>query len=221
MRSEALGRLSGIATVQWGLFSARQAMTDGVTRWDLSRLVGDGAIEQLGHGVYRMAGAPIPTLQDMKVAWLQLEPGVIAEDRLPGAGVVSHTSAARLYGVGDFEPDIYEFTRPVRFRTRRSDVVVHVAQLAAADVRQIDQLIVTTPVRLVADLLAERHDGEHVGQVCADLISFRQAGRRELSAAAAPYASAYGLAAGDGSSLIGHLMALVGNSRPVSARRTA
>jgi len=206
MRGDALGRLSQLAAVQWGLFTARQATQEEVSRWDLSRLATDGAIEIIGYGVYRVSGAPRTAQMDLKVAWLQLEPSEVAEDRDPRSGVVSHTSAATLYEVGDFEPDIFEFTRPTRFRSRRDDVIVHVASLDVSDVQRVDQLLVTNPTRLARDLLAQHHDGGHVGQVFADMIVAGLVTRRELATASRPYALVYGLRDGDGPGLVSRLI---------------
>jgi hypothetical protein len=210
MRGDALGVLSVVAQVQWGLVTARQAVREGVQRWDLSRLVGDGALEAVGYGVYRVAGAPTPEHLELKVAWLQLAPDLVAEDRTAPDGVVSHTSAAILHGVGDFEPESFEFTVPRRKRTRRTDVVLHTAKLDESDVDWVDQMAVTRPARMVGDLMRDRHDGEHVGRVLLDLLDKHLATPAELAAAAGPHVAAYGLPAADGEQLIAHLMSLVG-----------
>jgi predicted transcriptional regulator of viral defense system len=205
MRSEALGRLSEISLYQWGLVTARQAESLGVRRWDLHRLVADGALEAAGRGVYRIAGAPVATHLGMRIAWLQLAPGDIAEDRKVEQGVLSHRSAAVLYGVGDFEPEPYEFTVPRRKRSRRTDVVLHASALTDSEVDWQDELPVTTPVRLIRDLLADRHDGGHIGQVVVDLLARRLADRKRLAAAMEPYAAAYGLPGASGAAFLKHL----------------
>jgi len=210
MRGDALGVLSVVAQVQWGLVTARQAVLEGVQRWDLSRLVGDGALEAVGYGVYRVAGAPVPEHLELKVAWLQLAPDLVAEDRTASDGVVSHASAAMLHGVGDFEPESFEFTVPRRKRTRRADVVLHTAKLDESEVDWVDQMAVTRPARTVGDLMRDRHDGEHVGRVLLDLLDKHLTTPAELAAAAGPHAAAYGLPATDGEQLIAHLMSLVG-----------
>lgn len=210
MRGDALGALSAVARVQWGLVTARQAVLEGVQRWDLSRLVGDGALEAVGYGVYRVAGAPMPEHLELKVAWLQLAPDLVAENRTASDGVVSHTSAATLYGAGDFEPEYFEFTVPRRKRTRRTDVVLHTATVDESDVEWVDQMAVTRPSRMVGDLMRDRHDGEHIGRVLLDLLDKRLATPAELATAGRPHAAAYGLPAVDGEQLIAHLMSRVG-----------
>ena len=210
MRGDDLGKLSAVAQVQWGLVTARQAVAEGVQRWDLSRLVADGALENVGYGVYRIAGAPIVSHLQLRVAWLQLAPGVVAEDRGVQDGVVSHTSAAMLYGAGDFEPERFEFTCPRRKRARRPDIVVHTKDIEEADVDWLDQIPITKPARLIGDLMADRHDGEHVGRVLLDLLGARLATRSEMSASAQPFAELYGLPGASGEKLTTYLMHLVG-----------
>lgn len=207
MRSEAIGRLSEITRYQWGLVTSRQAASQGVQRWDLHRLVADGVLEAVGFGVYRIAGTPVVPHLGVRIAWLQLAPGKVAEDRGIDEGVVSHRSAAVLYGVGDFEPEPYEFTVPQRKRSRRPDVTFHTATVTDKEVEWRDELPVTTPARLVGDLLADRHDGGHIGQVVADLLRRRLATRMRLARAMEPYAAAYGLPGETGAALLDHLTA--------------
>jgi predicted transcriptional regulator of viral defense system len=221
MRGDAVGRLSSEARVQWGLVTARQAVLEGVTRWDLSRLVADGGLEKVGYGVYLLAGAPQPRLLDLKVAWLQLDPATVAEDRTVAGGVISHTSAALAYGVGDFEPEYFEFTRPTRFRSRREDVVVHTGGLDGAQVCWVDQMLVTTPARTADDLLAARLDGEHVGRVFADLVATGQASVAELALGAGQYARAYGVPEMDSERFVAYLIGLVSAASDTGGGRSA
>lgn len=208
-RSAALARLGEIAQAQWGLVTARQASTVEVTQPELSRLAADGAVERVAFGVYHMAGVPLPRLLELRVAWLQLQPGVKAEMREPACGVVSHTSAAAMYEVGDLDAERHEFTVPIRRRTRRSDVVLHVAPLPNREVTWVDQLPVASPPRLVADLLRDHHDGEHVARVAADCIHHRLAAEPELAAVAAPYAAAYGFPPREAEGFLAHLTARI------------
>lgn len=201
-----MARLGEIAAAQWGLVTSRQAIDAGVRYAELDRLCRDGALDRMAFGVYRVGGAPRVDLLELCVAWLQLEPGVEAEMRGVASGVVSHTSAARVYGVGDFEPDRYEFTTPVRRRTRRHDVKIHTARVDDAEMEWIDQLPVTRPPRILADLLADRQDGDHLAQVIVDTLDRGLASEEELSAAAAPYAAAYGLSGASGMEFIDHLV---------------
>jgi predicted transcriptional regulator of viral defense system len=190
-----LGLLADIAEAQQGLITTRQAEQAGVARRDLSRLVATAGLERVAHGVYRVGGAPRPRLQELRAAWLQLAPGIPVDQRTVTDGVVSHLSATLVYDVGLLEPRRYEFTTPLprRVRTRRADVVIHRAQLNTADVDWVEEILVTTPVRTVADLCALRLDGDHLAGVVTDVLRKKLASRRQLGAAVAPYAAAYGI----------------------------
>ena len=88
----------------------------------LSRMASTGRAERVGHGVYRLKGAGPPPQAALRVAWLELAPSVPVWGRSSDQGVVSHRSAATLFGLGDLLADVHEFTLPVRRQTRREDV---------------------------------------------------------------------------------------------------
>jgi predicted transcriptional regulator of viral defense system len=190
----ALGRLADLAEAQHGLLTTRQADTRGVPRRDLTRLVQAGGMERVAYGVYRVAGAPRPRLLELRAAWLQLAPGVDVDGRTLTDGAVSHASAAAVYEVGLLEPVRYEFSVPLphRVRSRRDDVVIHRARLAAGAVGWVEEMLVTVPTRMVADLCAQSIDGEHLAGIVADLLDRQMADRGELAEALAPYARQYG-----------------------------
>ncbi len=103
--SVTLSRIGEAAQDQWGLITRRQAELAGVPQTTMERLTAPGSVlERVAHGVYRMAGAPEPDHLALRAAWLQLEPGVWAWERTPAQGVVSHRSAAALYGLGTCLP---------------------------------------------------------------------------------------------------------------------
>jgi hypothetical protein len=108
--------------------------------------------------------------------------------------VVSHASAATVYGVGLLEPVRHEFTVPLprRVRSRRDDVVIHRAPLGGDEVRWVEEVLVTVPARMVADLAAQSMDGEHLAGVVADLLRERLVSRGDLRSALAPHAQRYG-----------------------------
>ena len=88
--------------------------------------VADGSVlRRVAHGVYRLAGAPEPEHQDLRAAWLQLAPAARVWERDPRDGVVSHRSAADLYGLGHLGEDRHDFTLPKRRQSRRPDVRLH------------------------------------------------------------------------------------------------
>ena len=95
------------------MVTAEQARGLGVSRVDISRLLGDGSLERVDAAarVYRLTGSPPePELDGLRAAWLQLGEGVPASMRVrrPDA-VVSHRSAAAALGLGDLLADVHEF----------------------------------------------------------------------------------------------------------------
>lgn len=203
----ALGQLADLAEAQNGLLTARQADMRGVPRRDLARLVRGGGMERVAYGVYRVAGAPRPRLLELRAAWLQLAPGVDVGRRTVADGVFSHASAAAVYGVGLLEPVRHEFSVPLprRVRSRRDDVMIHRTRLAEDEVEWVEEMLVTIPARMVADLCAQIIDGEHLAGVVADLLDKQLVDRAELVRALAPYAHRYGGQPGDGHQFLDYL----------------
>ncbi len=202
-------RLADLAQEQWGLVTRRQAEQVGIPQTTLDRLTAPGsALERVAHGVYRLSGTPIPEHLELRAAWLQLAPGVPAWERGPEQGVVSHRSAAALYGLGHLPADRHEFTLPQRRQTRRSDVRLHVLPLTDAEWIRLSGLPVTRPARIAADLLADREDPGAVAQVVADGIRgvFDYPGT--FAESLAPHAARLGLRRNDGFALLRWLLDL-------------
>lgn len=206
-----LARLAPIAEDQWGLVTRRQAEDSGVSRATITRLLGNGALERVAHGVYRLAGVPPADHLDLRAAWLQLAPEVPAWERLVAQGVVSHGSAAALYGLGDLPADRHEFTLPTRKQSRRPDVRLHIGKLTDAEWITLRGLPVTRPSRIAAELLAERQDPQAVGRVVTEAIRgvFDYPGT--FAGTLAPYAAQLGLRRGDGLAALRWLLDLGGD----------
>jgi Protein of unknown function (DUF559) len=107
----------------------------------IDRHLRTGQLVRLDYGVYRLAGTPPGWRQRLMAACLV------------GPAVVSHRSAAALWGLVDCAEDIVEVTA-LRHRRRHSgDVVWHESQrLDAADVTELDGIPVTRPLRTALDL---------------------------------------------------------------------
>jgi predicted transcriptional regulator of viral defense system len=204
----ALGRLADLAEAQDGLVTTRQAQARGVARRDLARLVVGGGLERVAYGVYRVAGAPRDPLMELRAAWLQLAPGLGVDQRQAAHGAVSHASAAVVYQVGLLAPFRFEFTVPPprRARSRRHDVAIHNAALDMKDVAWVAEMMVTRPARMVADLAAQRIDGEHLAGVVIDLLAKDLTNQQEIESVLAPHAASYGLSAGDGRGFVADLL---------------
>jgi hypothetical protein len=203
----ALSRIAEAAQDQWGLITRRQAELAGVPQTTMERLTAPGSVlDRVAHGVYRMAGAPEPEHLALRAAWLQLEPGVWAWERTPAQGVVSHRSAAALYGLGDLPADRHEFTLPGRKQTRRPDVRLHQRSLSAGEWVPLSGLPVTRPARIASDLLDEA-----VAQIVVDAIRGNYDYPGVFTDSLAAQASRFGLRRGDGLGVMHWLLDLVGD----------
>lgn len=216
-RSMMVARLADIATDQWGLITRRQAARAGIARATLDRLTHDDAIlERVARGIYRFTVAPVPDNLDLRAAWLQLAPGVPAWERTPDQGVVSHRSAAALYGLGHLPADCQEFTVAARKQSRRPDVRLHHRGLVQDEWTTVQGLFVTRPARIASDLLIESEDPEAVANVITEAIQGGHDDPARFGEALAPLAGRFGLRRGDGLGLMHWLLDLVGD--PLSER---
>ena len=200
-----------VADEQWGLVTKQQAEATGIAWSTLSRKVGNGALERVAHGVYRIRGAGGIDHLELRAAWLQLDPAARAWERGPSSGVVSHRSAATLYGIGHLPAETHEFTLPGRKQTRREDVRLHRGRVEQAGWITLRGLPVTMPHRIAADLLAGGEDPGAIGQVIADALRSVFDYPGAMVSAIAPYAAAYGLRRGDGLGLLRWLLDLSGD----------
>jgi hypothetical protein len=204
--------LAELATDQWGLVTSRQAKEAGVPTNTWQRLVARGdVLERAAHGVYRFKMTTQTDHLDLRAAWLQLAPAVWAWDRKPEQGVVSHRSAASLYGFGHLSAPTHEFTMSGRKQSRRPDVRIHQRRLAPAEVKKAGGLPVTRPARIASDLLGDREDPESIGQVVADAIRGGYERPGAFPSQLAKHAFRFGLRRGDGVLLLRWLLDLVGD----------
>jgi hypothetical protein len=188
----------------------RQAEQAGVPRATLTRLIAPGSIvERVAHGVYRLAGAPPPDHMELRAAWLQLAPDIPAWERKPEQAVVSHRSAAALYGLGDLPADRHEFTVASRKQSRRPDVRLHLRRLLNSEWIWLRGLPVTRPSRIAADLLLDNEAPEAVAQVVADAIRGAYDYPGTFVGALAPFAMQLGFRRGDGFAVLRWLLDLV------------
>jgi predicted transcriptional regulator of viral defense system len=209
-----LQRLFDVAEEQWGLCTRQQAQQAGVGASSLARLTRDGLLERVAHGVYRVRGAAEPDHVDLRAAWLQIEPGTPAWVRVrsPDVALVSHASAASMYGVGDLRADVHEFTLPVRRQTRRSDVRLHRRQVPDAQRLLLHGLPTTRAGRMIADLLDDHIEPASVAQITAEVIQRVFDYPSTIAECIAPSAVRYGFRRGDGVALLDHLLRLANYS---------
>lgn len=199
-----------MAEDQWGLVTRRQAGLGGVPPATLGRVTTDGdVLERVAHGVYRLTGAPVPDNLDLRAAWLQLAPETPAWERRPDQGVVSHRSAATLYGFGHLPADCHDFTLPKRRQSRRPDVRLHQRHLQDNEWINLRGLPVTRPSRIASDLLYDQEDPEAVAHLIADAIRGAYDYPGTFADALATHAARFGLRKDDGLGLLRWLLDLV------------
>lgn len=201
-----------IADEQWGLITKQQIEMTGTAWSTLVRRVERGSLERITRGVYRVRGSGEPDHVELRAAWLQLEPRVPAWERTASTGVVSHRSAAALYGFGHLPADTHEFTLPDRRQTRRKDVRLHRGDVSHHRV-SLRGLPVTRPSRIAADLLSEREDFGAIAQLVVDALRSGSDDPGSVASAIAPHAAAYGLQRHDGIELLRWLLELSGDPR--------
>jgi len=212
--ASTISKLAEFAPDQWGLVTRRQAETAGVSRATMTRLAAEGSmLERVGHGVYHLAGAPVPDQLALRVAWLQLAPEVPAWRRTPAQGVVSHRSAAALYGIGHLPADRHEFIVAKRQRSRRQDVRLHLGKLRDEEWIVLRGLPVTRPSRIASDLLADREEPDAVAQVIGDAIRNVYDYPGTFADTLAPHAARFGFRRRDGLALLRFFLDLVGDPK--------
>ncbi len=211
--------LADIAASQWGLVTTAQARITGATPQDMARYANQGRLERVSHGVYRIAGTPQSPLDDLRAAWLTLDPARTADQRLfdrPPA-VVSHRSAARIHNLGNLDSDISEFTTLARKQTRRPDVRIHQARIGPGEWTIIDGLPLTTITRTITDLASQHIDGGHLAGVVRDALIKHQTDPAALASALAQYARYYGAPCRDGEKLLAQFLRETGMPAPLAA----
>lgn len=131
--------IARIAARQHSLFTRAQAHAAGLTDHMIQHRLATGRWVLVARGVYRLAGVPVTWKQRALAACLISGPGA----------VVSHRSAAVLWGVSGFRPGRLEITVPPGRSGRNALARVHRSEVEG--VRR-DGIPVTRPGRTIADL---------------------------------------------------------------------
>lgn len=209
--TDVAAQVSGLAARQWGLVTTAQAETCGITRLQLARLATAGVLERIERGIYAVPAA-IDEHTPLRTAWISLAPAQFAEDRISNpraAGVVSHTSAARLYQLGDLLDDEVEITVETRKQSRRG-IRFHRGRLSSEEVTLVEGLPTTTIARTVADLLCDGHEHSHVAPIVGEALKRNLVSQQNMAKALEPLARRNNVA--DGRALLEYLLDLVGLS---------
>ena len=144
-RRELRRRLVAVASAQSGYFSAAQALRAGYSYQAQKQNADRGNWLKVGRGVFRLPEWPPGRREDLVRLALWSH----------GRAVVSHESALSVHELGDVNPARIHLTVPPGFRQRVPEgVVLHRAELPAADVREQEGFRVTTPLRSLLDAAA-------------------------------------------------------------------
>jgi very-short-patch-repair endonuclease len=142
--------IAAIAERQYGVVTYEQLLLLGLDRGRIARRVAAGRLHRLHRGVYAVGHAAPRDELRWTAAVFACGPGA----------VLSHCSAAVLWGLRRSSEMRVHVTVPTRSGRRRTDVVVHRAALDDADRTAHRGIPVTTPERTVADLVPELSERE-------------------------------------------------------------
>src|SRR5436305_2104854 len=133
--------IAHLAVRQHGLLLRAQVLDVGLTDAMIDHRIRSGRWARVCPGLYRLAGVPVSWRQRALAACLVAGPGA----------VVSHRSAAVLWGVSGFRPGRVEITVPPGGSNRSTLARVHRSPVQG--VRR-DGVPVTSPARTIVDLAA-------------------------------------------------------------------
>ncbi|MEA2716660.1 MAG: hypothetical protein QOI99_977 [Actinomycetota bacterium] len=154
-----------LASRQRSLITHAQVVGLGGTPAMIHTRLASGRWILVGRGIYRLGGAPVTWHQRALAACLVAGPGA----------VVSHRSAAVVWGVSGFRPGPLEITVPEGRSTRNVLATVHrSADIPRADRTKRDGIPVTAGARMLVDL-AGRVTPELVEEAVDDVLCRRLA----------------------------------------------
>jgi predicted transcriptional regulator of viral defense system len=132
--------IAHLALRQHGLLLRAQVLDVGLTDAMIDHRIRSGRWARVCPGLYRLAGVPVSWRQRALAACLVAGPGA----------VVSHRSAAVLWGLSGFRPGPIEITVPNGHSVRSPLARVHRTAEVSRVVR--DGVPLTRPARTIADL---------------------------------------------------------------------
>lgn len=219
---EALRRLTEITASQWGMVTAAQAASQGISRLQLSRFTEHGHLIRLTQGVYKDAGAPETPFDEIRAAWLSTNPNLLGEQRIKNLTeevAVASSSAALLHGIGDLWTDRHEFVSPLRRQTQREEIRYRQRKLSHQDVTLVEGLPVMTLERTIADLVENIGDLSLAADALRDASTQRGLDEARLEALLDPLATRNGFQKNNGAALLEKLQESAGTDEQSLAER--
>ena len=157
-RTDLRRRLTRLASLQSGYFTASQALDAGYSYSAQRYHVHRGNWEQVDRALFRLPEWPVE-LEEQYVRWF-----LWSKER----AVVSHETALAVYDMSDVNPARIHLTVPPGFRMSAPGVVLHTAELADDDVHDRRGYLITTPLRTVLDVAAGDLELDEVAKAIAD-----------------------------------------------------
>lgn len=144
--------MTTLAQRQHGMVTRKQLLALGLTRHAVDGRVGRGLLRPLYPGVYALGGARLTADGRRMAAVLACGP----------KSVLSHRSAARLWGLLPHEPERIEVSRAAQGRSKHDTALLHQARLLPDEVGEVDGIPTTSVCRTIFDLagVASRREVE-------------------------------------------------------------
>jgi predicted transcriptional regulator of viral defense system len=154
-------RLYAMVERQGGCFTAADAKAVGYG-YPLHHFhVQRGNWIRVARGTFRLKRFPAVAHDDLIRWWLWSRK----------LGVISHESAAIVYGVGEVQPGKVHLTVPAGFRKRKADgLALHRTALHGREVDTREGFPVTTPLRTILDLAEARLDPDQLTAIVKDAL---------------------------------------------------
>lgn len=201
---EAMETIGDLASQQWGMVTSAQAKGNGMDLPTLRRLAAHGALVRIRHGVYANNATTLSAELEVKAQWLALRPELLAaarigDPKLAGEVVVSHTTAAEIWEIGDLWPDGIHFTVSDRRRSRQADARFHRDDLNDTDwmIHPEAGIPATTVARTISDLAQVGHEPDHLLKLVSDAAGKSLTDGQELLDAFAGHEDVFGVDRGD------------------------
>lgn len=169
-RQDLARAIHELAYRQAGYFTAAQAKEAGYSYQAQKHHADSGNWVRVDRGMFRLPGWPAEP-EDAYVRW-----ALWAQ----GRGVISHESALAVHDLSDLDPRQIHLTVDRGFHAKDDAVVLHVAELADADVESRGSWLVTTVPRTVLDVAEGAVGQEQLTQAVADAMERGVLTRRGL-----------------------------------------
>ncbi len=157
-RRDLRKHLFTIASEQGGYFTAGQAKQVGYSYQAQAHHVGAGNWYRVDRALFRLAEW-VSDVHDELARWTLWS---------KGRGVVSHTTALSVHGIGEFESARVHLTVPPEFTMHDPAVVLHKAELPAGDIVHHTGFRLTTPTRSLIDVAEGAPDEELLANAIED-----------------------------------------------------